>query len=106
MLVQYEGCFRRRRESIHHLPALRQAPSAGIVLPWVWVALFTFEWFAPPMLIAALLLEKVKPKYWWGVFMFAVYGLTWVPLDFIALFTRNDQTWFHTIHKQAAIPSK
>jgi len=40
------------------------------------------------------------------VFMFAVYGLTWIPLDFIALFTRNDQTWFHTIHKQAAIPSK
>ena len=80
--------------------------SAGIVLPSVWVALFTFEWFAPPMLVAALLLEKVRPKYWWGVFMFAVYGLTWLPLDFIALFTRNDQTWFHTIHKQAAVSSK
>jgi hypothetical protein len=38
--------------------------------------------------------------------MFAVYGLTWLPLDFIALFTRNDQTWFHTIHKQAAVSSK
>jgi hypothetical protein len=80
--------------------------SAGIVLPWVWVALFALQWFAPPMLVAALLLEKVRPKYWLGVFMFAVYGLTWVPLDFIALFTRNDQTWFHTVHKQAAVPSK
>jgi cellulose synthase/poly-beta-1,6-N-acetylglucosamine synthase-like glycosyltransferase len=80
--------------------------SAGIVLPWVWVALFALQWFAPPMLVAALLLEKVRPKYWWGVFMFAIYGLTWVPLDFIALFTRNDQTWFHTIHKQAGLPSK
>ncbi|MEN6388394.1 MAG: glycosyltransferase family 2 protein [Candidatus Cryosericum sp.] len=75
--------------------------SAGIAAPWVWVALFALQWFSPPMLVAALLLEKVKPKYWWGVFVFAIYGLTWVPLDVIAFFTRNDQTWLHTVHKPA-----
>ena len=80
--------------------------SAGIAAPWVWVALFTLQWFAPPMLIMALLLERVKPKYWWGMFAFAIYGLSWVPLDFIAFFTRNDQTWFHTVHKRAVISSK
>jgi hypothetical protein len=80
--------------------------SAGIAAPWVWIALFTLQWFAPPMLIMALLLERVKPRYWWGMFAFAIYGLSWVPLDFIAFFTRNDQTWFHTVHKQAAISSK
>jgi len=41
------------------------------------------------MLIAALILEKVKPRYWWGLVAFAFYGLTWVPLDVVAFFTRG-----------------
>lgn len=75
--------------------------SAGFVTPWLWAVLFTLEWFAPPMLIAALALERVKPRYWWGLVAFALYGLTWVPLDFVAFFTRDDHSWFHTTHKQA-----
>jgi hypothetical protein len=87
-----------------HLPVPVWA-SAGFVTPWLWAILFTLEWFAPPMLIAALILEKVKPRYWWGLVAFAFYGLTWVPLDVVAFFTRGDHSWFHTTHKQAVAVS-
>jgi cellulose synthase/poly-beta-1,6-N-acetylglucosamine synthase-like glycosyltransferase len=86
---------------LEHVASVPVWASAGVVPPWLWLAVAALEWFAPPMLIVALIFEKVKPRYWWGMFAFAVYGLTYVPLDFIALFTRNDRTWFHTTHKRA-----
>ncbi len=88
---------------VGNITTLPRWASAGSIAPWIWVTVSILSWFAPPMLIAALAIEKVKPKYWWGVFGFAIYGLTYVPIDFIALFTRNDQTWFHTAHKNAGL---
>ncbi len=86
---------------LSHITSIPRWASAGSIAPWIWAVLSLLEWFAPPMLIASLVFERVKPRYWWGIIPFAIYGLTYIPIDFIALFSYKDQTWFHTIHKRA-----
>ena len=71
-------------------------PIIRLILPgWFWAMALFFRYMIP---IVALTIEGISFKRMLGVFIYPIYGITWIPVSIIGLFRRNRKEWEHTIH--------
>lgn len=56
------------------------------------------QWLFPPLVVMAMVLEKVKLHRFIGLLWFQLFGLSWLPLTIIGLFTHRVRVWNHTMH--------
>jgi cellulose synthase/poly-beta-1,6-N-acetylglucosamine synthase-like glycosyltransferase len=71
-------------------------PIIKLILPgWFWVMALFFRYMIP---IIALTIEGISLKRMLAVFIYPIYGVTWIPVSIIGLFRRNKKEWNHTIH--------
>jgi cellulose synthase/poly-beta-1,6-N-acetylglucosamine synthase-like glycosyltransferase len=71
-------------------------PIIRLILPgWFWAMALCFRYIIP---IIALIIEGISFKRMLAVFIYPIYGVTWIPVSIIGLFRRNKKEWNHTIH--------
>ena len=65
---------------------------------WFWIVVNVFILIQMPL---AMLLERVPWMAYLGLPLFPFFMFTWFPVTLIALFTRRNRVWQHTIHTRA-----
>jgi cellulose synthase/poly-beta-1,6-N-acetylglucosamine synthase-like glycosyltransferase len=71
-------------------------PIIRLILPgWFWFLALFFRYIIP---IAALTIEGISFRRMLAVFIYPVYGVTWIPVSIIGLIRRKKKEWNHTIH--------
>ncbi len=65
---------------------------------WFWVVVNVFILIQMPL---AMLLERVPWMAYLGLPLFPLFMFTWFPVTFLALFTRHNRVWQHTVHTRA-----
>lgn len=65
---------------------------------WFWAAINIFILVQMPL---AMLLERVPWLAYLGLPLFPFFMFSWFPVTLIALFTRRNRIWKHTIHTRA-----
>ncbi len=65
---------------------------------WFWVAINVFILIQMPL---AMWLERVPWKAYLGLPLFPIFMVTWFPVTLVALFTRHNRVWQHTVHTRA-----
>ncbi|HEX3016158.1 MAG TPA: glycosyltransferase family 2 protein, partial [Desulfobacteria bacterium] len=74
---------------------------SGVFFPkYVWIALFVIQWILPPSVAFIMILERVKLRRLLGLVWYQFFGLSWLPLSVIGLFTHKNKEWTHTVHSQ------
>ena len=81
------------------------APSAGplsqvtqLLPTWFWAVVNIFILIQMPI---AMLLDRIHWKAFIGLPLFPFFMLTWFPVTLMALFTRHNRVWKHTVHTRA-----
>lgn len=64
----------------------------------IWVLILMVQWLFPPIIATIVLVETKKIKNLNGLMYYNIFGITWLPLTIIALFTKNNKVWSHTTH--------
>jgi len=81
------------------LPGSSAIASATELLPtWFWAAVNIFVLLQMPL---AMLIDRVNWKAYLGLPLFPFFMMTWFPVTSMALFTRNNRVWKHTVHSRA-----
>jgi cellulose synthase/poly-beta-1,6-N-acetylglucosamine synthase-like glycosyltransferase len=80
-------------------PAQSAAATITDLLPtWFWAMINIFILVQMPL---AMLLDRINWRAYLGLPLFPLFMLTWFPVTFVALFTRNNHVWTHTVHTRA-----
>ncbi len=81
-------------------PAAASATSGATqLLPtWFWAMINIFILLQMPL---AMFLERIPWKAYLGLPLFPFFMLSWFPVTFMALFTRHNRVWKHTVHTRA-----
>ena len=82
-----------------YVPSTAAVSVVTELLPaWFWVAVNAFILLQLPL---AMLLERVPWLAYLGLPLFPLFMFTWFPVTLMALFTRRNRVWQHTIHTRA-----
>ncbi|MCY0902934.1 MAG: glycosyltransferase family 2 protein [Firmicutes bacterium] len=65
---------------------------------WFWATINIFILVQMPL---AMVLDKVNWKAFLGLPLFPFFMITWFPVTSMALFTRKNRIWKHTVHTRA-----
>ncbi|MCY0876692.1 MAG: glycosyltransferase family 2 protein [Firmicutes bacterium] len=65
---------------------------------WFWAAINLFILIQMPL---AMLLDRVNWKAYLGLPLFPFFMMTWFPVTSMALFTRHNRVWKHTVHTRS-----
>lgn len=80
-------------------PAAWTVNMATELLPtWFWATINLFILFQMPL---AMILDRTPWKAYLGLPLFPIFMFTWFPVTSIALFTRRNRIWKHTVHTRA-----
>ena len=81
------------------MPASSAMGAATELLPtWFWALVNLFIMLQMPL---AMALERTSWKAFIGMPLFPFFMVTWFPVTLLALFTRNNRVWKHTVHTRA-----
>ena len=82
-----------------YVPSTSSITVVTELLPtWFWVVVNVFILIQIPL---AMLLERVPWMAYLGLPLFPLFMITWFPVTFLALFTRHNRVWQHTVHTRA-----
>lgn len=74
----------------HNIPIIK------LVLPgWFWFIALFFRYIIP---IIALVSERIPIKRMFAIFIYPLYGITWVPISVLGLIKKDEKVWNHTKH--------
>ncbi len=65
---------------------------------WFWVMVNLFILFQMPL---AMIMDRIPWRAYLGLPLFPFFMFTWFPVTSIALFTRHNRVWKHTVHTRA-----
>lgn len=72
---------------------------AAVFFPrYIWLSLFIMQWLLPPSVALIIMLERVKLGRFLGLLWYQFFGLSWLPLTVLGLFTHKNKAWSHTVH--------
>lgn len=81
------------------VPGSNAISAATELLPtWFWAVINIFILVQMPL---AMVLDRVNWKAFLGLPLFPVFMITWFPVTSMALFTRHNRVWKHTIHTRS-----
>ncbi|MDD4401578.1 MAG: glycosyltransferase family 2 protein [Desulfitobacteriaceae bacterium] len=71
----------------------------ALVMPWTgWQILSAIQYVYP---IAALALDRLPWRAYFGLILYPVFLYSWVPIVFLGFLNCKDKQWSHTVHTRA-----
>lgn len=96
LILFFTGFMLYFQVTLSHVPLV--VPAAELLPTWFWELVNLLVVVQMPL---AMFLDKISWKAYLGLPLFPIFMMTWFPVTLVALFTRHNRVWKHTVHTRS-----